>query len=144
MIKIKLNQYLDSLNQNTVINCSRNGALYKLSTLINKIFNTFNSGKWVYSDDNLQSVYGLKYDDFFSVLLRSLDKEEEVSISHDIFSEKGIRSEILDTKSGDWVNGRVRAKINFELEFIPDETDLEVEVYESPLDEIRREIQQNG
>jgi hypothetical protein len=50
---------------------------------------------------------------------------------------EGLRCEILKLGSNKWKKGKVR--INISLEFCPDEP--EISEYESPLDEIRREMQ---
>lgn len=123
MIQIKLNKYLDLLGQNTVINCSQNGALYKLSTLIDKIWNVFVSDSWTCQSEDqkpshLKRSYS-KYNNFLDVLLLDLDNEYDVSIDRSFFSKEGVEGEVLDTNSGNWIQGKVRAKIIFELEFIP-------------------------
>jgi hypothetical protein len=51
---------------------------------------------------------------------------------------EGLRCEILKLGSNKWKKGKVRIKIS--LEFCPDEP--EISEYESPLDEIRREMNQ--
>jgi histidyl-tRNA synthetase len=55
---------------------------------------------------------------------------------------KGTESEILKaaTNSNGWQKGRLKLKVV--IEFIPDEP--EIPEYQSPLDEIRREMQQNS
>lgn len=143
MIQVKLNKYLAVLNQNTVINCFENGSLYKLSTLIDKIFNVLNNCSWTYQEE--RHSYGKpksEYDSFTEILLLYLKKEKDVPINSKVFSEEGIEGEVLNTKSGEWMQGKVRAKVIFELEFIPHENNFDI--YESPLDEIRRELEQSS
>lgn len=55
------------------------------------------------------------------------------------FSE-GVDCRILKAGSSGWQKGKLKLKVT--IEFIPDE--LEITEYESPLDDIRREIQQNS
>ncbi len=51
--------------------------------------------------------------------------------------DEGVDCKILQAGSSGWKSGKL--KINITVEFIPDES--EVKQYESPLDEIRREIE---
>lgn len=51
----------------------------------------------------------------------------------------GERCKILKAGSSGWQEGKLKLKMNFTLEFIPDEPEPEV----SPLDEVRQELQQN-
>ena len=53
---------------------------------------------------------------------------------------QGIDCQILKAGSDGWKKGKL--KINISVEFIPDEP--EIPEYQSPLDEIRREMQQNS
>lgn len=50
---------------------------------------------------------------------------------------EGLECEVLNLGATQWKKGKVRIKIS--LEFCPDE--LEIPEYQSPLDEIRREMQ---
>jgi hypothetical protein len=54
--------------------------------------------------------------------------------------DEGLECEVLNLGANQWKKGKVRIKISFE--FCPDEP--EISEYESPLDEIRREMQQNS
>jgi hypothetical protein len=51
--------------------------------------------------------------------------------------DEGVECEVLNLGANQWKKGKVRIKISFE--FCPDEP--EISEYESPLDEIRREMQ---
>ena len=51
--------------------------------------------------------------------------------------DEGLECEVLNIGANQWKKGKVRIKISFE--FCPDEP--EISEYESPLDEIRREMQ---
>jgi hypothetical protein len=51
--------------------------------------------------------------------------------------DEGVDCEVLNLGANQWKKGKVRIKISFE--FCPDEP--EISEYESPLDEIRREMQ---
>ena len=51
--------------------------------------------------------------------------------------DEGVQCEVLNLGANQWKKGKVRIKISFE--FCPDEP--EISEYESPLDEIRREMQ---
>jgi hypothetical protein len=53
---------------------------------------------------------------------------------------EGVDCRILQAGSDGWKKGKLKISIN--VEFIPDEP--ETNQYQSPLDEIRQEIQQNG
>ena len=51
--------------------------------------------------------------------------------------DEGLECEVLNLGANQWKKGKVRIKISFE--FCPDEP--KISEYESPLDEIRREMQ---
>jgi hypothetical protein len=51
--------------------------------------------------------------------------------------DEGLECEVLNLGANQWKKGKVRIKVSFE--FCPDEP--EISEYESPLDEIRREMQ---
>ncbi|MGK7932775.1 MAG: KGK domain-containing protein [Microcystaceae cyanobacterium] len=55
------------------------------------------------------------------------------------WSKDGVHCEVLKLGSQQWQKGKIRIK--FEIEFIPDEP--EISEPESPLDDIRREINQS-
>ncbi len=54
--------------------------------------------------------------------------------------KQGVDCRILKAGSNGWQKGKLKLKVT--IEFIPDEP--EISDYESPLDDIRREIQQNS
>ncbi|MBE9202568.1 hypothetical protein IQ218_02660 [Synechocystis salina LEGE 06099] len=61
----------------------------------------------------------------------------ETKDKREIWFDKGAECRILKAGASGWKKGRV--KINVSVEFIPDEP--ETNKYQSPLDEIRQEIQ---
>ncbi len=62
----------------------------------------------------------------------------ETKDKREIWFDKGAKCQILSAGANGWKKGRV--KINVSVEFIPD--DPEPSQYQSPLDEIRQEIDQ--
>ena len=54
--------------------------------------------------------------------------------------DEGLECEVLNVGANRWKKGKVRIKISFE--FCPDES--EASEYQSPLDEIRQEIQERN
>ena len=70
-------------------------------------------------------------------------KNQQVQLSvqqtnTDWFTE-GVDCQVLKAGSDGWKKGKLKLKVT--IEFIPDEP--EISEYQSPLDEIRREMQQN-
>ncbi len=124
-MKVESIGYLSSLSTSTVINCGKNFELYKLITLI-EVFESVFAGGW--QNGQSSSAFEIVVDRHLSA--------QKVLIQPDIFKD-GINCEILDTNFKEWKKGKLRAKLI--LEFVPDP--LEITEPESPLDEIRREIQ---
>ncbi len=56
------------------------------------------------------------------------------------FIMKGGNAKVLKSNSQGWKKGKIQVKLV--IEFLPDEP--EIPKYQSPLDEIRREMQQNS
>jgi hypothetical protein len=70
------------------------------------------------------------------------DNQVQLSVqekSTDWFTQ-GVDCQILKAGSDGWKKGKLKLKVT--IEFIPDEP--EILEYQSPLDEIRREMQQNS
>ena len=63
--------------------------------------------------------------------------EEDANCKRKKWIEEGLDCEILKLGESSWKKGKVRVKMT--IEFCPDEPELPV--YQSPLDEIYREIQ---
>ena len=127
-MNIEPNEYLKSLTKEVVINCGSNYQLYKLSTLCDVLQSVFNLDKWWNFNGN--GTGG------FANVANEHIQSQKMFVNLGIF-EDGIDCEILDTNFKEWKKGKFRAKLV--LEFIPDEP--EPSQYESPLDEIRREIE---
>lgn len=68
--------------------------------------------------------------------VEDLDKDANLS-KRKKWIEEGLDCEILKLGDSSWKKGKVRVKMT--IEFLPDEP--EISEYQSPLDEIRREIQ---
>lgn len=120
--------YLNSLSEDTVIDCGNNHSFYKVKTLISEFVNFFKTVPWCNKDY------------FYKAFQVSLKDHKSIDIKPEIFTEEGIIAEIIDPKLDKPLKGKFR--IIFALEFIPDE--VQDSVSDSPLDEIRREIEQSS
>lgn len=122
---IEYNNYIKNLRDDDVISLS--GKLYKLGEVKDSINDFIESGEY-----NRMPYY-----------LSEKFKRDEIQVSHqdslNLLAD-GVDSEILRIAANGWKKGRF--KINVVVEFIPDES--EIPEYQSPLDEIRREMQQNS
>ncbi len=72
-------------------------------------------------------------------IYKSLSNQQIHVPKHSNWIGSGVPCELLKVDSQGWIKGTVRIK--FEIEFIPDE--LEITEPESPLDDIRKEINQS-
>ncbi len=116
---ISYNPYLQNCRDDDVITLSNK--LCKLGDLTEQLDNFLSS----------TILYSLSHD----------FESQNISISDQMALEllgAGTDSEILKITSGGWKKGKLKLKIS--LEFIPEPTDPSE--YQSPLDEIRREIQE--
>jgi hypothetical protein len=60
-----------------------------------------------------------------------------MKIKRDVWFNEGVDCKMLKAGTNGWQKGKLKTKVS--VEFIPDES--ETPVYQSPLDEIYREIQ---
>ncbi|MFM7579259.1 MAG: KGK domain-containing protein [Microcystaceae cyanobacterium] len=126
-MKIEPNHYLKSITQDAVIKFQNSLELYQIKSIMDIFKSIFDddfcwgltSGQWV----------------IFSKIINSHLLGNNLKIPEEAFTE-GIDCEILDANFKSWKKGKFQAKLV--VEFIPDEP--ETNQYESPLDEIRREI----
>ena len=122
---IEYNDYFKSLRDDDVI--SLFGKLYKLGEVKDSINDFIESGEY-----NRMPYY-----------LSEKFRADKIQVSHqdslNLLTD-GIDSEILKIAANGWKKGKF--KINVVVEFIPEEP--EILEYQSPLDEIRREMQQNS
>lgn len=117
-MNLKYDGYLSQLKNDDVIN--NQGNLFEIKTVINAINTAF--------DETVPSS-------FHNHCARN-KANFTVNSASDWF-ENGVECKILQAGSNGWKSGRI--KVNVTVEFIPDEP---VKV-DSPLDEIRREMQQD-
>ena len=123
---VEFNPYLQSLTKDAVISCTQRLEIYKLVTVMDRLKWMFGGG---WKQENNRDIS-------FEIIINQQLEKNELRIPSNIFSD-GSPCEILDPQSQGWKKGKLKAKLV--LEFIPDEP--EVKQYESPLDEIRREIE---
>ena len=123
--------YLTTLSEDTVVNCGNNHSFYKIKTLESELEDFSKSESWV--------QYNQLYK-FASIFQSQLKEHKKIDIQKEVFSIEGIDAEIIDPKLNKPLKGKFR--VTFALEFLPDEPqDLDSQ---SPLDEIRQEMEQNG
>ena len=97
---------------------------------------------------SLQSTSLFYVHEFCNLVLSSLDRSLRNAIARSITQKlantskaelwfgNGESCEILKAGSSGWQTGKIKLKVNFTLEFIPDEPEAET----SPLDDVRQEI----
>ncbi|MEB3249268.1 MAG: KGK domain-containing protein [Merismopediaceae bacterium] len=122
---IAYNPYLQSCRDDDVITLSNK--LYKLGDVKENLNDFFESDQYNHAPDNLRDHF------------RAGSIEINTNTAVKLLTE-GIECEILKIASEGWKKGKLKIKIS--LEFIPDPADPSE--YQSPLDEIRREIQERN
>ncbi|WLT37123.1 hypothetical protein NON20_14005 [Synechocystis sp. B12] len=123
--------YLNSLSEHTVINCGNNHSFYQIKTLEDELSDFSETESWVHYNQCCK---------FAKVFQSQLKEQRKIDIQKEAFSLEGITAEVIDPKLNKPLKGKFR--IIFALEFIPDE--VQDSVSNSPLDEIRREIEQSS
>ncbi|MBE9202567.1 hypothetical protein IQ218_02655 [Synechocystis salina LEGE 06099] len=118
-MKFEISNNLKKVDEKSVIKCDNQLEIYALGK-ISKILGEF------FADAVLIA----------SIVEKFKTIRNGINMNRNIF-EDGIQCEILGTNYPDWVRGKLIAKVV--LEFIPEEQSES----ESPLDEIRREMQNN-
>lgn len=118
-MKFEIDHSLKKIDEKSVVKCDDQSEIYTLEK-ITKILNDF------FADTILGA----------SIMERFKTIRNGINMNRNIF-EDGIQCEILGTSYPAWVQGKLIAKVV--LEFIPDEQPEST----SPLDEIRREMQNN-
>ena len=125
IMAIEYNDYFKNLRDDDVISLSEK--LYKLGEVKDSINDFIESGEY-----NQMPYY-----------LSEKFQRDKIEVSHqdslNLLAD-GVDSEILKIAADGWKKGKL--KIRVIVEFIPDEP--EILEYQSPLDEIRREMQQNS
>ena len=76
--------------------------------------------------------------ELLNISMESIEQNDSIACENLKLINEGLKCEILKLGLNNWKKGKVR--INISLEFCPDEP--EISQYESPLDEIRREMNQ--
>jgi hypothetical protein len=122
---IEFNNYVKNLRDDDVISLS--GKLYKLGEV----------------KDSINDFIESKEYDRMPYYLSEKFRGDKIQVSHqdslNLLAD-GVDSEILRIAANGWKKGKFKIKVV--VEFIPDES--EIPEYQSPLDEIRREMQQNS
>ena len=121
---VEYNQYLENVDQDDILDWQNK--VYKLG-LIKEFFNFINSV--------------LRDKEVFEIIHQKIVKQYGSEIYKELpFIMKGGNAKVLKSNSQGWKKGKIQVKLV--IEFIPDEP--EIPEYQSPLDEIRREMQQNS
>jgi hypothetical protein len=124
--------YLASLSEDTVVNCGNNHSFYKIK-MLESALSDFSENKEAWLGSHSRCHFGSTFQSQFK-------ENKKIDIQKEAFSLDGIEAEIIDPKLNKPLKGKFR--ITFGLEFVPDEPqDLESQ---SPLDEIRKQMEQNG
>ena len=113
------NEYLEKCDAKDVIAFGSKG-LFKLSVLQELIVNVFDKSLIAY-------------------ISHYINQKLERKCNPELWFQDGEECEILKAGSSGWRKGKFKLKVNVTLEFIPDEPETE-----SPLDDIRQEINQNN
>jgi hypothetical protein len=127
-MKINYDDFLESLNDDDVFELFYK--LFKVQTLKNALNVSFNNKIKHELVEQLNS-HGIN-------TLNQTNPKGHVTVNKsDIWFDDGADCRILRVGADGWKKGRV--KINVSVEFVPDEP--EPNEYQSPLDEIRQEMQ---
>ena len=125
---------------------SNTSAIFKLNT--NKYLKQCNSRDVILFDSKgilqLDVIQNLVFEGFQAYLRNSITHSIHQQLSSkyrtDLWLKDGEECEILRAGSSGWQKGKIKLKINVTLEFIPNEP----EAIESPLDDVRQELNQNN
>ena len=121
---VEYNEYLENVDQDDILDWQNK--VYKLG-LIKEFFNFINSV--------------LRDKEVFEIIHQKIVKKYGNEIYKELpFIMNGGNAKVLKSNSQGWKKGKIQVKLV--IEFIPDEP--EIAEYQSPLDEIRREMQQNS
>jgi hypothetical protein len=97
----------------------------------------------VFKFDQVKKTLQTAFDSVIPSALINHNTSQKVDIyarSQNHWFSEGVDCRILKAGSNGWQKGKLKLKVT--IEFIPDEP--EIPEYQSPLDEIRREMQQNS
>jgi hypothetical protein len=73
-------------------------------------------------------------------LAKLINQKISIQWKPELWLDEGEECEILKANSLGWQKGKIKLKVNFTLEFIPDEPEVE----SSPLDDVRQQINKNN
>ena len=118
--ELETNTYLSECNSKDVISFGSRGLFYihKLLDLVQAAF-----------DHTITNV-----------ITNSIVQKMERKCNARVWFDDGEKCEILKAGSSGWQTGRLKLKVKLSLEFIPDE----IEDVQSPLDDVRQEINQHN
>ena len=127
-MKIELDQGLNFLGENKICDIESQCLLYKLDVVISTLNWILNSPMW--SIDGFE-----RKKDLDLVIAETYKQQTQTPIPKTFFSNEGIKAKVFNPQSNSWIEGKIRTKMV--VEFVPDKP----QKAESPLDEIRREMQ---
>lgn len=134
---------LQNCDEDDVLSCK--GKMWKLRSLkdgLRDLFSEYKLGEEICKTFNIN--LGSRY-------VKQNDKSRNIPISNQEWFMDGIDCEVLKIGAKGWQKGKVKIKLEVSLEFCPDEPVLkessasnepEISQPESPLDDIRRMINQ--
>ncbi len=121
---------------------SRKGQMWKLGSLkdgLRNLFSDYKLGEEICKTFNIN--LGTKW-------VKGNGRHNNIPISNQEWFRDGIECEVLKIGSKGWQKGKVKINLQVCLEFCPDEPEVEETPVrhepESPLDDIRRMINQNN
>ena len=92
----------------------------------------------------INKLCDLVFSSFDSSMTRSIANLISQKLSRqwkpELWLNDGEECEILKADSLGWQKGKIKLKVNFTLEFVPNEPEIE----KSPLDDVRQELNQNN
>ena len=118
-INLETNKYLNDCDARDIISCNSKDPIY------------------------LDKLYSFIKDSFDTNIINGISNRVMQKTGNKcnakLWFEDGEKCEILKADALGWQTGKLKLKINLSLEFIPDEPQAE-----SPLDDVRQEINQNN
>lgn len=115
----------------TIKGCSEDSVLSDGNKTLLKITQVLEKMQETFSDQNLGNLV------YPRITISGVDNRNSAN-----WLEDGVNCEILQPGGKGWQKGKMRLKVNVEVEFIPDEP--EAVKPESPLDDLRQKLQKEN
>ena len=137
---VEYNAYLKSLNDDDVLEFKHK--LFKFGQLKNALNSAFGGSERLAKElYEILKESGIEIVPTIHGYYHSNQKNPSIVPKYQAWFQEGIEVAALKASSSSgWQKGNMKIKVS--VEFIPDEP--EIPEYQSPLDEIRREMQQNS